>query len=158
MSIDFKKALDANPELTVKEWCKRPGRFDEDGIIYTTEQSHKEMCDINNIIAKYNRTGLITHVSKIEGYMGDMTGNDFHEMQNKIAKAVSMFNDLPSEIRKRFKNNPENLLQFMEDPNNREEGIELGLINKRWTKETDGFGEHVKEGENIEEPEKVNPE
>ena len=41
------------------------------------------------------------------------------------------------------------LLHFMENPENRQEAIELGLINQAWTEETDGLGEHVKEGDNI---------
>jgi len=134
----------------------RPGKQDEEGNpIYFTEQHHKKECDVNLIIKKYDKTGLISHVSKFEGKFGDMTGIEFQTMQNKVANAKSMFNELPAEIRKEFNNNPKNLLEFMENPANRPKAIELGLIDSQWTEETDGLGEHVKEGENIKPPERV---
>jgi len=38
----------------------------------------------------------------------------------------------------------------MEHEENREEAIKLGLINSNWTDETDGLGEHVEIGDNVE--------
>lgn len=131
--------------------CQRPGKVDEDGnILYTTEQFHKKECDVNEIIKKYDKTGLISHISGFEAEFGDMTGHDFKQAQDLILGAQAQFNQLPAEIRKRFDNSPENLLEFMEHEENRAEAIELGLINEKWTPETDGLGEHVKKGENIE--------
>lgn len=136
------------PEMRI--FCQRPGKRDENGNIqYFTEQAHKDTCDVNKIIQKYDKTGLISHVSKIEAQFGDMTGADFKAMQDKVANATSMFNELPSEIRNRFKNNPYGLLKFMENPDNRAEAIKLGIINPDWTPETDGLGEHVKLNENV---------
>jgi len=130
--------------------CQRPGNVDGDGnILYVTKQAHKDECDVNNIIKKYDKTGLIIHVSKIEAEYGDMTGIDFKSAQDKIAKAKSMFRALPAEIRKRFKNSASELLDFMDNGDNREEAIKLGLIRADWTPETDGLGEHVREGENV---------
>jgi len=138
----------------LRRYFQRPGAVDENGKIqYTTEQNHKLECDVNNIIKKYDKTGLILHVSKIEAKYGDMTGMDFQRMNNIVAEAKTSFNLLPAEIRKEFENSPEKLLTFMEDPENREKAIELGLIDADWTEDTDGLGEHVKEGENIKKSE-----
>ena len=113
-----------------RKFLQRPGRMDEEGNpIYTTEQSHKAECDVNEIIKKYDRTGLITHVSSFEAKFGDLTGHDFQNMQNQVAQARNMFEALPAEIRNRFENDPSQLLTFMEDPSNRDEAIELGLIS-----------------------------
>lgn len=137
-----------SPEMRL--WCQRPGKIDEEGNIeYTTEQHHKKECDVNQIIRKYDKTGLILHVSKFEAKYGNLTGLDFQNMMNTITHAQSMFQQLPSEIRNRFKNDPGALIQFMENPDNRDEAIKLGLINANWTPETDGLGEHVNEGGNI---------
>ncbi len=142
----------------IRNFLKKPGKHDGDGNIqYTTEQSHLDQCDVNKIIRKYDRDGIITHVSRFEAKFGDMTGMDFKTMSDKIANAQSMFNELPVEIRNRFDNNPENLLTFMEDPENREEAIKLNIIKKEWTPETDGLGEHIKQGENVVE-EQIQPE
>jgi len=149
-----------NPTVQTPEMrlhSQRPGKFDADGIVYVTEQSHKDQTNINNIIKKYHKTQTIDHISKIEGTYGDLTASDYQSMQNSVINAKLLFDELPSNIRNRFRNSPADLLGFMEDPNNRSEAIELGLINQDWTPETDGLGEHVPEGDNILKPEAVPP-
>ena len=140
----------------LRKYYQRPGKVNEKGEIqYFTEQHHKLECDVKHIIQKYDKTGLIHHVSKIEAKYGDLTGLEFQNMQNVVAGAMSMFNELPAEIRKEFDNDPQKLIHFMDDSNNRDRAIELGLIDPQWTPETDGLGEHVVEGGNIKKvPEK----
>jgi len=154
MGKNYCKEMDVEGKPTTSEdmriFCQRPGKTNEDGTpLYFTEQSHKRECDVNYIIQKYDKTGLISHISRFEGKFGDMTGLEFKAIQDKIANAQSMFNALPSEVRNKFNNDPSALLSFMDDPENRDEAIELGLIRNTWTEETDGLGEHVKLGENI---------
>ncbi len=135
----------------MRVWCQRPGAIDNNGdVVYFTEQSHKNTCDVNNIVKKYDKTGLIAHLSKMEARFGDMTGLEFKTAQDQIILAKNMFAQLPPEIRKKFENDPGKLLEFMEDPNNRDEAIKLGMIKESWTVESDGLGEHVLEGENVE--------
>lgn len=157
MSLAFREKFGNKwTKKDMKEWCKRPGRKDEKGKnIYRTEQAHKKETDINQIIAKYDKTGLITHVSRFEAKFGDLTGDDFKSMMDKVTNANSMFEQLPATIKNEFQNSPEKLLRFMENPDNRQRAIELGLINPEWTEETDGLGEHVKEGENVEKEDTV---
>lgn len=134
----------------MRKYCQRPGRTDKDGkILYFTEQNHKKECDINLIIKKYDKTGLIDHIAKFEGSFGDHTQMDYKEAMDLITNSKKSFEQLPVEIKKRFNQDPGELLHFMEKPENRKEAIELGLINQAWTEETDGLGEHVKEGDNI---------
>jgi len=130
----------------MRKHCQRPGKTDSDGnILYFTEQNHKQECDINSIIRKYDKNGLINHVSNIEAKFGDVTGIEFQTAQNKVLEAKKMFGDLPSNIRKRFGNNPSELLSFLDDPGNRSEAETLGLIRADWSDDTDGLGEHIKE-------------
>lgn len=139
------------PEL--RQFCQRPGKMDKDGKpIYTTEQAHKMQCDVNSIIAKYDKQGVIQHVSRFEADYGDMTGLDFKTAQDTVINAQKQFDALPSDLRKYFQNSPQALLTFMEDEGNRDKAIELGLISKEWTPESDGLGEHVKKGENVKIP------
>ena len=149
---------ESNPTTTkeMREHCKRPGTMDENGNpIYFTEQAHKDICNVNNIIKKYDKTGIITHVSQFEAQYGDMTGMDFKQAQDLVLGAQKKFDELPSKIRKYFDNTPEKLLEFMENPDNREKAIELGLINPNWTELTDGLGEHIKIGENEKKPDSL---
>ncbi len=142
------------PEM--RELCKRPGKTNEDGSIqYFTEQAHKNECNVNLIIKKYDKTGLIEHVSKFEGTFGDQTGLEFKQAQDMITGAIRLFQMLPADIKKRFKQSPEHLLRFMEDENNRDEAIKLGLIKATWTPDTDGLGEYVPVGTNVDDQDPV---
>lgn len=117
---------------------------DDGRPVYLTEQCHKIKCDVNAIIRKYDKTGLIEHVARIEGAYGDVSGADFREMQNRLIDIGKKFNELPAGIRKRFDNDPAELLQFMERPENRDEAIKIGLIRGDTSPDLDGLGEFLK--------------
>lgn len=92
------------------------------------EQHHKNDVNINSIMAKFVRTGLLPQRGD-PGHYGDFTGvSDFQTCQNALVEARKAFMGLPSQIRKRFKNDPHKLLTFLEDPGNKEEAIKLGII------------------------------
>lgn len=95
------------------------------------KQSFKEECDINRIMAKYQKTGVVNWLSKREGQYRDVSSVDFMESMNVIAKANEMFAELPSSVRKRFANDPAEFLVFMHDEGNTEEAIKLGLATRR---------------------------
>lgn len=129
----------------MRVYCQRPGKMDEEGKpVYFTEQNHKNQCDINKIIQKYDKTGLIIHVSKIEAKYGDMTGLDYRTMVDKVMNMEKSWMELPSKVRKRFGGNIGDFLEFMENPDNRDEAISLGLIKASTPADKDGLGEHVK--------------
>ena len=92
-----------------------------------TEQCHRDECDINKIIAKYDRTGVLNHVNDFEARYEDLTGLDYQTMLNTVANANSMFEGLPSEIRNQFDNEPQKFISFMDDENNNEQMYEMGL-------------------------------
>lgn len=119
--------------------------YEADGItpVYVTEQDHLDECDVNQIIKKYNAGEVITHICEFEHFYGDMSGDDFKLMMDTTLAARDKFMTLPSDIRQRFENNPEQLLRFMEDPANRGEAITLGLIRNDSLPSQDGLGEHV---------------
>ena len=52
----------------------------------------------------------------------------FTDMANKVCEAKSAFEDLPSDVRSRFKNDPSRLIDFVADKNNALEAHEMGLI------------------------------
>lgn len=92
------------------------------------EQSHRAKCNINTIIKKAMKTGIVP-VSTRQPTYGDFAGVvDYHDAQNKILKAQEDFMALPSAVRKRFRNEPGLLIDFLSDEDNRQEAIELGLI------------------------------
>lgn len=96
-----------------------------------TKQSESESCDINKIVARYERTGFLEHVRREPGIFADATGyGDYHEMASKVTAAKQSFMLLPAELRSRFFNDPGRLIAFVADDANREEAIKLGLVSK----------------------------
>lgn len=97
-----------------------------------TKQSFKRECDINHILAKYRKTGLLDHVQKYQGRYEDITSAvDYQTALNVMLDAESAFNTLPSEVRKKFSNSPSDFLTFVSNPDNADEMANLGLIPKR---------------------------
>lgn len=60
----------------------------------------------------------------------DLTAVDYMAANNRIVAGRNAFNNLPSKIRARFQNDPYQLLRFLDNPNNREEAIKLGLVQR----------------------------
>lgn len=97
-----------------------------------TKQSFKDECDVNNILRKYQKTGLITHSNPRSGTFDDLPSDiDFQQSMNTIIAAESAFTSLPSSLRRRFNNSPEEFLSFVYDPANTNELIELGLATNK---------------------------
>ena len=96
------------------------------------KQSFKDECDINNIMTKYVKTGLVSHVNKYGGRYGDLAGEvDYQNALDTIQRAKEVFAALPASIRTRFENDPAQFLGFVEDPANREELLQMGLLKTR---------------------------
>ena len=94
-----------------------------------TKQSFKEECDINNILAKYKKTGLLDHVNNYQGDYTDVTSmGDYHQSQNMVIQANETFMSLPAEIRTQFANDPGQFLDFVENPDNKLAMEEMGLL------------------------------
>lgn len=99
------------------------------------QQCFKDDADINVIIARYTQTGFLTdplNPSTQQPMFGEFVGNlDFHSVQTQLAHAQQSFDLLPAALRKRFSNDPGQLLAFLDDETNREEAEKLGIIQGR---------------------------
>lgn len=95
-----------------------------------TKQSHKDECDINLILRKYVKTGIIEHVKEHKGSYGDFASFDFQEAMEKVAEAHQLFETVPAKIRKMFGNDPAAFLAYVQDEGNTDKLIELGLAKK----------------------------
>lgn len=105
-----------------------PVRLDFTDKVSMTKQSFKDECDINNIMRKYQKNALVTHLNQYQGQYADVTGAvDYHTAMNVVTRAHSMFMTLPAELRKDFGNDPARFLDFATDPANEEKLVEMGL-------------------------------
>ena len=89
----------------------------------------KAECDINNILAHYAKTGLLTPVHQRPGMFVDVSEvGDYRQAIHNIRGAEELFMQLPSVVRGRFENDPGAFLDFASDPANTDEMIEMGLL------------------------------
>ncbi len=93
------------------------------------KQSMKDECDINVIMAKYLKTGQISHGQTMTGDFADADSVSFHEAMNIVTEAEQAFMTLPAKARQRFANDPAGLVDLCQDPERREELVELGLLD-----------------------------
>lgn len=92
----------------------------------------QDECDVNQILRKFQKTGLVSHLAKGQPQYGDFTNvTSYADAVSQVREAEAAFLELPANIRRRFENNPTALVEFMNDAANLDEAIELGLVTKR---------------------------
>ena len=131
MSVDERKAIIA------ERLKKRPHAKVWLGGTSRTKQSFKEECDINKIVDRAAKAGVLQDVLRLPdpaNYLDVSSAPDFLSAQNLIIKARSQFDALPAKVRNRFQNDPSAFLAFASDPKNKEGMRELGLLKEEQPK------------------------
>jgi hypothetical protein len=98
----------------------------DDGL---TEQSHAPSCDINLILAQFMETGIMPNMKQNNPQYGDVSEIDFQDIQNQLAHAKTLFEELPDPVKAQFDNEPFKFLQFAENPENNPALVEMGLAH-----------------------------
>jgi len=95
-----------------------------------TKQEFRQEADINYIVAKYKKSGVLPAGRRPELLQfADVTNVlTFGQMMERVEAGKAAFNSLPPAIRSRFQNSPADLLAFLADESNREEAVKLGLV------------------------------
>lgn len=108
------------------------GRIRVDHMNYEkslTQQCFAEASDINVIMKRWLSGGPPPVSDASKAVFKDVShGMDYQSMMNTVVDVQQRFDELPAELRAKFKNNPSMLLDFVHDPANEEEAIQLGLI------------------------------
>lgn len=84
-----------------------------------TNQAFKKTCDINAILSRFRKTGVLDHVSKYEPQYGELSNIDIETAFNNIKEAEEIFGRLPKNIQDNFHNKAENFFAYMEYEENR---------------------------------------
>ncbi len=93
-----------------------------------TKQSFAEESNINIIMKRYEKTGMLEHLNTHQGEYGNfIAAPDYHTAMNRIREAGEMFMSIPAGVRARFDNDPAQFLAFVQDPKNKGELVTLGL-------------------------------
>jgi phage internal scaffolding protein len=104
--------------------------FDAEARPTRTQQHMAKACDINNIMAKYQRTGAIDHFTKYSAQYGDVPAITFHEALEQVRHAQSMFDELPASLRDHFNHDPGAFLDFVQNDPDPAELEALGLVKR----------------------------
>jgi phage internal scaffolding protein len=89
--------------------------FPDDGM---TKQEFAEECDINSLMARYQKTGMLPGSDRRPMY-GDFSNlPDFMEAQEILRSANEAFMALPAVVRRQFDNDPALFVAFAEDEKN----------------------------------------
>lgn len=92
-----------------------------------TKQSFAKECDVNEILRRYEKSGLPPEL-KQGGVYGDFVDvPSYQEALEIIIKAETLFNELPVRVRDEFGHDPSKFLDFAHNPASKERMIELGL-------------------------------
>lgn len=98
-----------------------------------TQQEFKDECDINRILGRMAR-GQEFPLEKVGSY-GDFSDVPTYQGALDLVRyAGEQFAQLPAKVRDRFKNDPAEMMAFVQDPANLREANELGLLKEEKAK------------------------
>lgn len=94
-----------------------------------TRQSCADSSDINIIMDRVNKRLKVPVPTQNQPMYGDFSEiPNYTEMLNRTIEVKNYFMSLPAKTRSMFENNPQQLIDFVNNPNNLSEAIELGLL------------------------------
>ncbi|WNK15022.1 MAG: internal scaffolding protein [Microvirus sp.] len=94
-----------------------------------TKQSFRDECDINRIMARYAKSGVLPDLIRGNPQYGDFSSvADYQSALNIVVLAEEQFASLDGQVRARFGNDPACFLSFCSDPANRSELARMGLL------------------------------
>lgn len=96
-----------------------------------TKQAMRDECDVNRIMAKFVKTGTISHVARYGAMYGSFDPITLQDALNLQIEAAGMFAALPAVVRKKFSNDAMEFLTFVQDEKNSAALVELGLASER---------------------------
>lgn len=95
------------------------------------QQHFKDEVDINKMIKKYKKTGLMRGISPDKMRFGDFSNvPDYMTLRNKVINIEQLFMKYPSEVRARFDNDASKFVEFMQNSDNFAEAVKLGIVDR----------------------------
>lgn len=97
-----------------------------------TDQSGKNMSDINNIMDQYMKTGLLPVTqTKVAQYIDNTEIMSLEQAHDQIQHAKELFYELPATIRKLMDNDPTKLHSFITDKENYDILVKYKMIEPK---------------------------
>lgn len=93
-----------------------------------TRQEFAEECDINTIMARYEATGVVSHVNRAQPqYLDTTLYPGLQASMDAFREASLQFAALPAKVRREFDNDPQAFVDFALDEGNLPRMREWGL-------------------------------
>lgn len=81
------------------------------------EQSHRDQCDVNEIIRRFKRNGLLDHQNHRQPMYGDFTAaSSLQESIELVTAAQDDFDSIPAKVRAAALNSPVQFLEMLSTP------------------------------------------
>lgn len=96
-----------------------------------TQQHQLHDTDINVIVSRFIKTGTMPDVPMPTTADFTESVTDFQTAMNMIVAAERSFMSLPSNVREYFSNDPQKFLTFVENADNFDEAVRLGIAKPR---------------------------
>lgn len=129
---EFREIKDEDGKVVKKAW--KPG--DRVKPVTSTgpssaKQEFANECDINHIMRRYP-VGVPLPVADLQPVFTDVSEvGSFADQLRRVDAARVAFSQLDPKIRFRFQNDPNELIEFLQDAKNLDEAVFLGLVVKR---------------------------
>jgi phage internal scaffolding protein len=101
-----------------------------------TQQQFKEESDINTIVDRFMKSGVLPTPVNMPQYLDSEGVFDFQTAMNYVRQADENFMRMDAKVRARFNNSPQEFLEFFANPDNVDEAIRLGLAVPQAVAET----------------------
>ena len=109
----------------MRKRVRTPFKFTKPSL---TQQNQKKQSDVNQIMSKYEKTGILSHTSGNAPQFGDFSDiPNYQETLNTVIRAEEAFAALPAELRKSFDNDPSKFVEFCSNPQDEAELAKHGL-------------------------------
>lgn len=97
-----------------------------------TKQSEADSCNVNLIMKKYEKHGILPVAQSAQANYGDFSNcHDYQTSLNAVMEAQDNFMRLPAAIRARFENDPQQFVEFVSNPANLDDCIQMGLAEPK---------------------------
>jgi hypothetical protein len=113
-----------------REWRKKHQHV----LKWGPSKTRSEFADDVNInkIVQRARLGQFVAGSVRNTFYDDVSEiGDYQSTMERLQELKKEFDKIPSDIRKKFGNNPEDLATWVKDPKNEKQAVEWGLLEKR---------------------------
>lgn len=93
-----------------------------------TREEFAPECDINTLMSRFEKTGVLTHINRSEPQYLDLSDvPDLQRSMEILSNAENAFMSLSAQIRAKFDNDPMKFVEFAQNPDNLDAMRGLGL-------------------------------